>query len=114
MLPLIFIHSSLILLYNLMHCFSCKIGHCGHAAFKNRILYRCSIFSSPVRQYRELFSSLTSASALASHFKVLLQSFFYVMGKALPCKLSCNGTNLVVKECTVPLALVAILHTLSA
>ena len=39
--------------------------------------------------------TLTSASLLASHFKVFRQSFFYVMGKALSDELSCTETDLV-------------------
>ena len=42
--------------------------------------------------------SLTSALALVSHFKVLRQSFFYVMGKVLLGELSCTGTGLVCIE----------------
>ena len=42
---------------------------------------------------------VTLMSALASHFKVLRQSF-YVMGKALSSKLSCAGTGLVSYGCT--------------
>ena len=37
----------------------------------------------------------TSASVWVSHFKVLCQSFFYVMGKALSGELSCTGPGLV-------------------
>ena len=35
------------------------------------------------------------ATGWASHFKVLCQRFFYIMGKALSGKLSCTGTGLV-------------------
>ena len=38
---------------------------------------------------------VTLTSALASHFKVLRQSFFNVMGKAPLGELSCTGTGLV-------------------
>ena len=50
-----------------------------------------TFFSSPVQKN---FVTLTLASALVSHFKVLHQSF-YIMGKALSGELSCTGTGLV-------------------
>ena len=45
---------------------------------------------------RAIVVTLMSAPALASHFKVLRQNYFYVMGKALSGKLSGIGTGLVV------------------
>ena len=58
------------------------------------------IFSLPVQ--RAIVVTLTPALtwALASHFKVLCQSFLYVMGKALSGELSCTGTDLVVSVST--------------
>ena len=47
---------------------------------------------------RAIVVFLTSAWALASHFKVLCQSFFYVMGKVLSGELSYTGTGLVQKD----------------
>ena len=45
------------------------------------------IFSSPVRKYIELLVvTLTSASALVSHFKVLLQSCFMLWARS--CQVS--------------------------
>ena len=41
---------------------------------------------------------LESVWALASHSKVLRQSFFYAVGKALSGELSCMGQGLVYKE----------------
>ena len=38
---------------------------------------------------------VTLTLALASHLKVLRQSFFYAMGKGLSGELSCTGTGLV-------------------
>ena len=43
-----------------------------------------------------LTSALVFAWALLSHFKVLHESFFYVMGKALSDKLSCMQTDHVI------------------
>ena len=52
------------------------------------------LFSSPVRVQRAIVVTLTTASALASHFKVLRQ-YFYIMGKALSGELFYTGTGLV-------------------
>ena len=43
---------------------------------------------------------LVSAVTRVSHFKVLCQSFFYVMGKALSYELSCTRTGLVIHRVT--------------
>ena len=52
------------------------------------------VFSSPVKKYRELLLSLLMLM-LASHYKVLCQNYFYLMGKALSGELSCIRTGLV-------------------
>ena len=63
-----------------------------------------SVFSSLIRKYRKLctggYAQGASAFGLAfvSHFKVLQQDFFFVMGKALPVELSCTWTGLVGKS----------------
>ena len=51
------------------------------------------IFSSPVRKYGILLLTAL-VLALASHFRLLLQSFFSVMGKALSGELSSMQTGL--------------------
>ena len=48
-----------------------------------------------MKPQRAIVVTLTLASGLASHLKVIRQSFFYVMGKALSGELSCMGTGLV-------------------
>ena len=54
----------------------------------------CVTFYLAYMKIQKTTVALTLASVLASHFKVLCQSF-YVIGKALSGKLSCRGTGLV-------------------
>ena len=54
---------------------------------------KSAIFSLPVQKYKELLF-VTLMSALGAYFKVLCQSFSYVLDKALSGELFCTGTGL--------------------
>ena len=61
-------------------------------------MYLSAMFSSPVRNYRELLLSLwRRRNTLEFYVKA-----FYVMGKALSGELSCTGTGFVTKGYNIP------------